>query len=604
MYNKNTRIVSAVSKVGVVLFCLSAILSKSVFAAVDCYEEVDPYYKVFDVRSMIHIHDENDAKAVRSKIVNFFWRESGWPGDKMPSGSDFNTPNQIPGLCLWLDASDTKSICLGPHNGIVRWQDKSGHNSHAVLNGLNRSPLYKLNSINGRPSVIFEGNDILEINQKPNLQISKLTVFAVINIPNPNSLKFPAQVIQGSTCGFILDANKNPVFKLNSRAYCVNNSILVNNSPAIWTGIYDGNNLKFNYDGVQVAKIGAPGLNIKNSDSFRIGDANGFRGAVAEILIYDSPLTDRQVQNVQNYLTNKYNIFMPPQIAPAWVSEIGSTSLIGVQKLDIEMDYGIHSYSYLLMPKNSTNRLLIFHMGHDSNLLVCGGKETIKFFLDHGFAILTFWMPTLGENSIKAYNVPGHGEVSLTNHNQMPTFLENGRGSFMRFFVEPVIVATNYAESRYNFNGIYMTGVSGGGWTTHMCAAIDPRITKSFPTAGSLPTYLRYGPCGRLDEWRNSQGDAEQEWGPFYQNIANDLDIYILGGYGTGRQQIHILNKYDAGCFFGVGYKTYEPYLIDAVNKLGSGSYKVYLDSSHREHRISDLAIKNVIYPAIEAANQ
>ena len=36
-----------------------------------------------------------------------------------------------------------------------------------------------------------------------------------------------------------------------------------------------------------------------------------------------------------------------------------------------------------------------------------------------------------------------------------------------------------------------MIGLSGGGWTTTVYAAIDPRIVKSIPVAGTLPLYLR-----------------------------------------------------------------------------------------------------------------
>jgi dienelactone hydrolase len=58
--------------------------------------------------------------------------------------------------------------------------------------------------------------------------------------------------------------------------------------------------------------------------------------------------------------------------------------------------------------------------------------------------------------------------------------------SSMKFFVEPVILAINYAKT-LGYKRIVMVGLSGGGWTTTVAAAIDPRIDLSIPVAGSLP---------------------------------------------------------------------------------------------------------------------
>jgi hypothetical protein len=56
----------------------------------------------------------------------------------------------------------------------------------------------------------------------------------------------------------------------------------------------------------------------------------------------------------------------------------------------------------------------------------------------------------------------------------------------MRFFLEPIILTVIYAKS-LGYKNIVMAGLSGGGWSTVMAAAIDPRITLSVPIAGSIP---------------------------------------------------------------------------------------------------------------------
>src|SRR5206468_3419492 len=111
-------------------------------------------------------------------------------------------------------------------------------------------------------------------------------------------------------------------------------------------------------------------------------------------------------------------------------------------------------------------------------------------------------------------------------------------------FLEPVAVALNYIAPRHPFRSISMIGISGGGWTTTLYAAVDPRVSRSYPVAGSLPHYLA--------------SDAPQNWGDYEQTLpelyrtANYLELYILGGYGRGRAQLQVLNKYDPCCFNGV----------------------------------------------------
>ena len=281
---------------------------------------------------------------------------------------------------------------------------------------------------------------------------------------------------------------------------------------------------------------------------------------------------------------------------PDWISTIGSDNLDEVDRIDIRMDYELHSYVYHLHPhpKRKINRLLIFHMGHSDDILTAGGRETIRYFLAEGFSILTFWMPLFGENTRTAQNVPDHGTHTFSSgtagHDAMSSVLENSKGSFIRFFIEPVIVALNYVETQFDYGDINMAGISGGGWTTHLCAALDARIKLSFPVAGSLPLYLRSGPCPN-----GSKGDAEQEWPALYEHIASWLDIYILGSYGRGRGQVHILNQYDSCCFWGINYRTFQPIVTEAVNALGEGFYYLYLDSSHKEHKISHMAIEEVM---------
>ena len=59
----------------------------------------------------------------------------------------------------------------------------------------------------------------------------------------------------------------------------------------------------------------------------------------------------------------------------------------------------------------------------------------------------------------------------------------------MRYFIEPVALAVAHAK-RAGYKHIVMSGFSGGGWTTHVAAAVIPDIQLAIAVAGSTPKWL------------------------------------------------------------------------------------------------------------------
>jgi hypothetical protein len=191
--------------------------------------------------------------------------------------------------------------------------------------------------------------------------------------------------------------------------------------------------------------------------------------------------------------------------------------------------------------------------------------------------------------------------------------------SFIHVFLEPVIVGINYVKNAYSFRDISMTGISGGGWTTHWCAALDRRICMSFPVSGSLPLYImQISTITNGNSWNchwENGIDAEQNDVNLYghgslegnNSITSYLDLYIMGGYGNNREEIQILNQ-DECIYFGVTYRTYEPYVRDVVEQLDQGAFSVYLntiydknyDQSWYNHAIHSNAYTNVMYPKLQ----
>jgi hypothetical protein len=254
-----------------------------------------------------------------------------------------------------------------------------------------------------------------------------------------------------------------------------------------------------------------------------------------------------------------------------------------IDKLTIEMEHKISSIMYHFQSSNPNNKLIIYHQGHRGDFIQ--GKEVIQEFLDNGYDVIAISMPLLGLNNQPEIELERFGKVKLTKHDHFK-FIDNNNFSSIKFFIEPVIVALNYAEES-GVDDIYMTGISGGGWTTVLSAAIDERISKSYPVAGSYPIYIRFS---HDRDW----GDYEQIEPNLYR-IANYLELYIMASYGEKRKHTQILNLYDSCCFAGEGYLTYKDIIYQKIENLEKGNFEIFIDQSHSEHKISKKVLKFIM---------
>lgn len=288
-----------------------------------------------------------------------------------------------------------------------------------------------------------------------------------------------------------------------------------------------------------------------------------------------------------------------------------------VLELECEMKpYRFIAICYLIKSSVKTtnnDRLLIVHSGHRQGTVIGEGvDETVEKGLEFGFNVLVVDMPLVGWNQHNTVTIPASktmplkvitiGKRGTSSHNDM--FRQLGdpvlrKGTVFRFFVEPVVQGINYFLAENSGAGdVSMVGLSGGGWTTHFCAAIDVRIKNSFPVAGAMPLYARRFSPG-------SWGDHEQNYEAVYgekdtdgdgvtdtaTGVASWLEIFALGGIGEDRHQIQILNINDPCCFSTEVYKTYDSFLKEKVQRIGAGRWGLFSDRTHKKHIISEKAL-------------
>jgi len=260
------------------------------------------------------------------------------------------------------------------------------------------------------------------------------------------------------------------------------------------------------------------------------------------------------------------------------------SSLSRINKLNILMEHGLESHVYHFIPKTPNNKAILYHQGHDGDFY--NSKEQIREFLDSGYSVVGFCMPLLGLNNQPTVQLPRQGKLKLTTHDHMK-LLSPVNGHPVKYFIEPVVIVLNYLEKNYDYSSLSMVGISGGGWTTTLASAIDSRIDKSFPVAGSYPIYLR--------------SNSQRDWGDYEQiapkiyNTVNYLELYILGSVGANRKQLQIINQYDSCCFAGTKWETYKDIVRERVHEFGAGEYDLFMDTTHREHLVSEAAMRRIL---------
>ncbi len=283
------------------------------------------------------------------------------------------------------------------------------------------------------------------------------------------------------------------------------------------------------------------------------------------------------------------------------------TQLERVDEFRIDLAPGLQGLAYHFIAKRPNHELVVVHHGHACTLdddpspadVGYGLQRTIHALLREGYGVLGVFMPHMR---------PGDCGGS---HDAM--FQTNTAGSPIKFFLMPTAVSLNYLKTQSrtgafpSYHDFHMAGLSGGGWTTTVYAAIDPTIRCSFPVAGTIPLYLRT---------RGSVGDREQYESTFYR-IASYPDLYILGAHGSGRRQIQILNRRDDCCFgqaqhdektsgatYADALHEYERRVKKTLERIGSGSFRIEIDESAPSHMISHHAIEDIILPELRAARR
>lgn len=226
---------------------------------------------------------------------------------------------------------------------------------------------------------------------------------------------------------------------------------------------------------------------------------------------------------------------------------------------------GFKSRMYLLHPHRSNGRLMIYHDGHSSTIFMGAVPSYLQYFVDRGYTVLALSMLGMDPKAPMPKPYVYHDDLAKLKHPLRP-------------FLEPVAVGLNETLARHHYRSVSMMGLSGGGWTTTVYSAIDERIQRSYPVAGSYP----------LDLAPKNTGDFEQH-DPRLMSIVGYRDLYAMAAT-NGRRQLQLLNEHDNCCFYGLGFRQWQTPVGKVARRLG-GRYSVWLDRRVRVHSVSPAAL-------------
>lgn len=283
----------------------------------------------------------------------------------------------------------------------------------------------------------------------------------------------------------------------------------------------------------------------------------------------------------------------------------------------------VHLYGVHFTPASGRlGRAVIYSCGHSPNIndgpsvrpdnSGDGDWRTIDTLLIAGYDVFAYYMPAYYTvpPSITNYYYP---EPNWTNpdysgvapahdwlaQNVLP---QRAAGSFLRCLLTMPVLALNYAQALGLTNNA-AAGLSGGGWSTTLIAALDTRVQKSFAVAGSQPVYMRPA--------NNALGDSEQVWPDFYRGCGY-LDLYLMGAHNRHAEQIY--NSGDDSVFGTAQYAqveagrvrcnglSYSAAIADwageistASAAIGTGTFAAVIDSTANHHCVPWSVIDHIV---------
>lgn len=247
-------------------------------------------------------------------------------------------------------------------------------------------------------------------------------------------------------------------------------------------------------------------------------------------------------------------------------------------RLDVHQYLGVDVRPLHFQPttRRTPAKALVFAIGHDGGPWYPMPRQVVYRFLAQGYDVVTVAMPLY---FMEPRPLVGQIQLGLE-HGDLAQF-QGPTWHPLAWFLEPSVVVLNYLAD-LGITDVTMAGYSGGGWCTYLMAALDTRITRSYPCTAGLPLDIRVG--AENGDWEQYQADV------FATPIADYRDLWVMAADRAGRSQLQMVNQYDP-VFPDLGRAaTYGPPITAICSGLGA-SWGYWIDANVTEHVITDKAL-------------
>jgi len=225
----------------------------------------------------------------------------------------------VDGLALWLDAADTGTITESG-GAVSVWADKSGGGNNATQgNGANK-PTTGTRTINGLNALDFNGSSSSMVLGSGLLSVpsSDNTMFIVaamdVVTSAVNGYRLLTAVTGGNSTRYGIIVNRGGTDKIefinsNSSFSPVAQTETIDTNANIFGQRHEDTTLTCLYDGLSGTGASSDALDVLAA--INIGSSNDtigfFDGLISEVLIYERAFSDAEINQVGNYLQNKWN---------------------------------------------------------------------------------------------------------------------------------------------------------------------------------------------------------------------------------------------------------------------------------------------------------
>ncbi len=251
---------------------------------------------------------------LKTNLVSW-WNLSETSGPRLDShGSnhltDHNSVAPAVGITIGL-ASDGDAVSI--------WNDQSGNGLRAIQPVASKRPILKLSQHNGEPTLRFDGiDDQLDIATSTLLNPPHLTLFLVGTYSGLAAyqvflIRTADQSWANGGFGLTRDVSNNRVdFWVNHFASHRANLPAVPTQPALFVGRYDRVTVETWLNSQTASQTAYSTAITTNSATLSIGNAPGggpLNGDIAEVILFNRPLTVVQRLMIERFLNHKYSLF-------------------------------------------------------------------------------------------------------------------------------------------------------------------------------------------------------------------------------------------------------------------------------------------------------